>query len=379
MEIVECKRCVMNNTAQPFRVNSEGCNYCTPAILRIKNVLGKSRSDLLNIVSSIDRKESNPHGYNCVVGVSGGVDSSWLLAKAVKLGLKPLAVHMDNGWNSAQGSHNIYKLLSTLGVPLHTVVLDWHQQRRAQLAFLNANVVDVELLYDNALQEVCYSVARQYGIKTILGGNNSLSEGVEVGRNWVWHKWDGVNIRAILKKSRVSSANYPIFSFYRYLVYRYVWGIQWINLLDFIPEFGKEVALAELQRDYQYLPYGNKHFENVFTRFYQGVILPEKFGVDKRRSHLSSQIVRGEITRSEAEALLRLDIYPSRALRRQDIESICVKLGVTEAWLQDYLAQEKGSHRTYMHDPTVNYLIPLYSKAKSVIRQLTSRQSERNN
>jgi hypothetical protein len=276
---------------------------------------------------------------------------------------------MDNGWNSAQGSDNIFKLVDRLDVPLETLVLDWHQQRRAQLAFLRADVVDVELLYDNALQEVCYSFAKKHGVKFVLGGNNSLSEGVEVGANWVWHKWDGSNIRSILRRGRASSSGYPIFSIYKYLYYRFFARIEWVNLLDYIPDYGKDAALSDLQERFDYRPYGSKHFENVFTRFYQGVILPEKFRVDKRRPHFSSQIIRGEMTREQALNLLEADIYPSKALRIQDFESMCSKLGVSQEWLSEYLSRTPRSHRNYLHDPTVNYFLPIYSRVKRFLAQ----------
>lgn len=355
----------MNSTAQPFYLEASGCNYCESAKIRIEGILKRASGELSGIVQRI-RAGRDPLGpFDCVIGVSGGVDSSWLLAKAVDLGLKPLAVHMDNGWNSAQASDNIFKLVDRLNVPLETLVLDWHQQRRAQLAFLKADVVDVELLYDNALQEVCYKLAKRHGVKFVLGGNNSLSEGVEVGANWVWHKWDGLNIRSILRRANASSSGYPVFSIYRYILYRFVARIEWINLLDHIPDYGKDAALSDLQERFDYRPYGSKHFENVFTRFYQGVILPDKFGIDKRRPHYSSQIIRGEMTRGEALTLLEAEIYPTKALRIQDFESICSKLGVTSDWLNGYLSMPPRSHREFFHDPAVNYLLPIYSRIKS--------------
>jgi hypothetical protein len=358
----------MNSTAQPFYLEDDGCNYCEPARVRISSILERPSSDLSGTIKRILRGRNPAVPFDCVIGVSGGVDSSWLLAKAVELGLKPLAVHMDNGWNSAQASDNIFKLVDRLDVPLETLVLDWHQQRRAQLAFLKADVVDVELLYDNALQEVCYKFAKQHGVKFVLGGNNSLSEGVEVGANWVWHKWDGLNIRSILRRARASSSGYPIFSIYKYLGYRFAARIEWINLLDYIPNYGKDSALSDLMERFDYRPYGSKHFENVFTRFYQGVILPEKFGIDKRRPHFSSQIIRGEMTRNEALTLLEAEIYPTRSLRIQDFESICSKLGVAPEWMSGYLSRPPRSHGNYLHDPTVNYFLPIYSRIKKVFR-----------
>lgn len=368
---MECPRCVMNSTAQPFFLESLGCNYCESAKRRVDQILERDSEELSSLVHRISRSRQASSAFDCVIGVSGGVDSSWLLAKAVDLGLRPLAVHMDNGWNSAQASENIFKLVSKLEVPLETLVLDWHQQRQAQLAFLKSDVVDVELLYDNSLQEVCYAAAKKHGIKIILGGNNSLSEGVEVGANWVWHKWDGINIRSILRRSKAPTAKYPIFSIYRYFRYRFRDRIEWINLLDFVPNYGKDIALEDLTSNYEYRPYGSKHFENIFTRFYQGVILPEKFGVDKRRAHLSSQIIRGEITRFEASNLLKSQIYPSRALRLQDFESVSKKLLVSEEWLSDYIARPPRSHRLYIHDPVVHYLLPVYSKLKKRLISLS--------
>ena len=169
-----CEVCVMDESCQPFlKMDALGCNHCYPARKRLN--AQPSRPELREILNRVSSRGGAT--FDCVIGVSGGLDSSYLVVKAVEFGLRPLAVHMDNNWNSSMASRNIRRVLEKLQVPLVTVVTDWETQRKLQLAFFSADVVDVELLYDNALHAVCYSTAKKFGIKTIIGGANNATEG----------------------------------------------------------------------------------------------------------------------------------------------------------------------------------------------------------
>lgn len=253
-----CEFCVMDSSASDFEARGEdGCNYCDSAKRRLNAVRAVKKIDLDRVLDEI-REKGRSSQYDCVVGVSGGVDSSWLLQWAVNQDLRVLAVHMDNCWNSSQASINISNLISELGCDLYTVVLPWHMERSAKLALLKADVIDVELLYDNALQKVCFETARLFGIRTILGGQNNASEGVEVPSNWGWKKLDGRNLRSILKAGGVSHRGLPTLTAFAWLRYLYFDRIAWISILDLLPEFSKDSALELLVEEFNYSPYGDR-------------------------------------------------------------------------------------------------------------------------
>jgi len=346
----------MDESCAPFEpLGEQGCNHCFGAKLRADYAV--SYSDLESLIKDIRVRGSED--FDCVIGVSGGLDSSYLLAKSVELGLRPLAVHMDNNWNSSMASRNIRRLLEKLDVPLVTIVTDWHTQRNLQLAFLNSDVIDVELLYDNALHSVCYGIARKFGIKTILGGSNNATEGVEIPSSWGWRKFDGRNIKAIARASKVDFRGYPIFTSLEWLYNTLIRRIRWLSLLDSMPEYGRQEALDYLTSEFGYTPYGNKHYENVFTRFYQGHILPTKFKVDKRKPHLSSEIVAGKITRAQAEKLLQLPIYETQALLELDYNYVVNKLAISEKEMTSYLSRAARNHTDFKQDHVLKSFIPL--------------------
>lgn len=346
----------MDESCVPFfSYGPEGCNYCVDSKTRAPQV-----SSINNLETSINEIKARSNGkYDCVVGVSGGLDSSFLLAKIVDLGLRPIAVHMDNNWNSSMASRNIKRILEALNVPLITEVTDWDTQKNLQLAFLNADVVDIELLYDNALHSVCYGVARKLNIKTVIGGSNNATEGVEVPSSWGWKKFDGKNIRAIARANSIAVKKYPIFSSLEWLYCTLVLRIKWISLLDQIPEYSRASALSYLADRFNYTDYGSKHFENVFTRFYQGYILPNKFGIDKRKPHLSSEIVSGAISREFALGELAKPIYSSEALFRLDYRYVCDKLGISDFEMQEYITRPKKPHSDFGQDWLLQVFIPV--------------------
>ena len=359
--MITCSICVMDESCAPFTsLGEKGCNHCQAARLRM---LGRTSGPNLELLLR-DIKSQGSREFDCVIGVSGGLDSSYLLVRAVELGLKPLAVHMDNNWNSSMASRNIRRMLDKLGVPLITVVTDWQMQKNLQIAFLRSDVVDIELLYDNALHSVCYSVARRFGIKTILGGANNATEGVEVPKSWVWRKFDGRNIRSIAKASGAESRGFPIFTGLEWLFNTLILRIRWTSLLDAMPEYGREEALSYLTTNYGYTPYGSKHYENVFTRFYQGHILPTKFGIDKRRPHLSSEIVAGKLTRGDAILALDAPIYQSQSLLELDYRYVVDKLGMTSQEMEGYLTRESRGHEAYKQDLFLMFLVPALLKTR---------------
>lgn len=360
-----CTRCVMDTSAADITFDADGvCNYCTEFLARSSHVLHKSADQRQReLAAFVEQVKAAGRGkrYDCVIGVSGGVDSSWALVQAVALGLRPLAVHMDNGWNSELAQNNIANLVRGLGVDLHTHVIDWDEYRKLMQAFFDADVIDVELLYDNAMLAVNHQQAARYGIKFILSGGNQATEGMRMPRNWNWFKYDRKNIKALARRfGKARLATFPSIGTLGYIWYRLVRGIRWVSFLDYF-EYNKFDALESLKRNYGYKPYPYKHYESIFTRFYQGYILPEKFGVDKRRVHLSTLIGSGQMSRDEAVAALQCIPYPDANAREEDKQYFMKKMGWSAADLAAYIARPEQSHDGYSSEKALwNSLLGLY-------------------
>ena len=366
--IQTCSRCVMDTSAPDIEFDDQGvCNYCSD-FLRDKDRFveqdpAKRQEKLEALVSRIKERGKNKR-YDCIVGVSGGVDSSWVLVKSVELGLRPLAVHMDNGWNSELAQNNIANLVRGLGVDLYTHVIDWPEIRGLMEAFFASDVIDVELLYDNAMLAVNYRQAAKHGVRYILSGSNMATEGVRIPSTWNWTKHDKRNITAIARRfGGPKLKTFPSFSTFNYLRYVFVNQIRWLPLLDLL-DYKKADALNVLTRDYGYKPYAYKHYESVFTRFYQGYILPNKFGVDKRKPHLSNLVLTGEMSREEALERSRGLAYPSEKELQADIRYFIKKMMWSEEKLDAYISRPGRPHSDYPSEAA------LYHKMLALYRRL---------
>ncbi len=342
-----CKRCLMDTTAKGITFDENGyCNYCTEFLEVLKQPKKRIDISLDKLVEKI-KVDGKGKEYDCIVGVSGGVDSSYSLVKVKELGLRPLAVHMDNGWDSELAANNIKNLVEKLGVDLYTHVIDWEEYRELMQAFFDADVIDVELLYDNAMLAVCYQQASKYGVKYILAGTNTSTEGLRMPENWNWFKYDKKNIKNLGKLRNVKLKTFPSLGTIDYVIYEYFKKIKWIPFLDYLPNYNKFEALKLLQDNYSYKPYPYKHYESIFTRFYQGFILPVKFGVDKRKNHLSTLILTGQMKKEEAEKLLMEIPYPSEQELIDDIEYFLKKMKWTKDDLMEYLNRPEKPHTLY--------------------------------
>jgi N-acetyl sugar amidotransferase len=362
----------MDVSAKDIAFDLDGnCNYCSEylAHLDVLDHQGDGSAatiDGLGDLVDAVKKGGEGKAYDCIVGVSGGVDSSWALVKAVELGLRPLAVHMDNGWNSNLAVSNISNLIEGLGVDLVTYVINWDEYRSLMSAFFEADVIDIELLYDNALHEVCYSQAKKYGVRYILSGSNFSTEGLRMPKSWAWgNKWDGRNILKIASRSKVKIRTFPLFTTAKWLAYTYIQHIQWVPFLDFFP-YNKEKVLKVLEADYGYVRYPYKHYESVFTRFYQGYLLPIKFGVDKRRVHLSSLIASGQMDRSMAIKDLNKPPYASDSELAIDLKFFLKKMGWSDEALSNYLARPEMSHEKYGSDLTQKLVFPFFRRIRGL-------------
>lgn len=347
MKVQRCTRCLMDTTANGIYFNSLGqCNYCSDFIEKLRHNENKFDFSLERLAAKIKNDGKNKP-YDCIVGVSGGVDSSYTLVKVKELGLRPLAVHMDNGWNSELATNNIKNLIETLQVDLYTHVIDWEEYRKLMQAFFDADVIDVELLYDNAMLAVNYALASKYGLRYILSGSNTSTEGMYVPENWNWFKYDKKNIKSIAKRNGVKLKTFPIIGTYNYIYYEFFKKIKWLPFLDYLPVYNKYQALDILMNNFSYKPYPYKHYESIFTRFYQGFILPTKFNVDKRKLHLSSLVISGQMTREEALLQMESIPYPNEKELEEDKQYFLKKMRWTSEELETYLARPERPHSSY--------------------------------
>jgi N-acetyl sugar amidotransferase len=341
----------MDSSAANFTIDEKGhCNYCSEFLaskITYTHVKKEGQEELHKIISRIKRKGERRE-YDCLVGISGGVDSSFLLTQVVALGLRPLVVHMDNGWNSEIAQNNIAKIIQILDVDYISHVIYWPEYRSLMESFFDADVIDVELLYDNAMLAVNYQLARTHKIKYILAGTNHATEGFRLPPNWSWLKYDKSNIRAIhrLNPQRMKMQSFPSIGIIEYLWHRFVLRISWVSMLDLM-DYNKDSAVNYLSDNFAFKPYPYKHYESVFTRFYQGYLLPSKFGIDKRKVHFSNMILSGQMNRADAEIQLQSNPYPSTKELRNDIRFFLKKMNWQADKLEQYLNRPGVKHDYY--------------------------------
>jgi N-acetyl sugar amidotransferase len=343
-----CVRCIMDTSDPEIRFDGQGvCNHChayDALATREVRTGAAGQEALLRIVDRI-KAQGRDRPYDCVMGVSGGVDSTYLAYIASQLGLRPLAVHMDNGWDSELAVSNIEKVLKTLNIDLYTEVLDWEEFRDLQLAFLKASVSDAEIPTDHAIGAAKYRVASERGIRYILSGENVVTEGVLPG-SWTYGVWDWKYIRAVHQRfGTVPLRTFPHYSLADLFYYRAARQITSVRPLNYLPYVKCEV-MRLLQHELGWKYYGGKHYESIYTRFFQGYILPRKFGIDKRRAHLSTLICSGQITRDAALAELRHETY-SPELQCQDYEYVTKKLGLRAEEFAAIMAAPIRTHRDF--------------------------------
>jgi len=347
-QIQICKRCVMDSSAPDISFDEAGfCNFCSDFVKSLdQRQLGDQLDDRIALIEEI-KQNGKDLEYDCIVGLSGGIDSAYVLYQAIRNGLRPLAVHLDNGWNSELAVGNIANLVRTLEVDLYTHVIDWEENRDLQRAFFKANVVDIELLMDNAMLALNYKMARRYRIRHILSGTNRSTEGMRMPNGWNWLKFDRRNIKNIQRRfGTMSIRTHPLISVLDFARYEFLHRIHWTPFLDYF-NYRKDAATEELSREIGYRPYPYKHYESIFTRFYQGYILPRKFGVDKRLLHLSTLVITGQMSRDEALMMLSRSPYPDEMLMQQDREFVMKKLGFDEQYFAAYLTASAVPHDAY--------------------------------
>lgn len=286
--------------------------------------------------------------YDCLLGVSGGVDSTYVAYLVKKLGLRPLAVHLDNGWNSELAVKNIENIVNKLGIDLYTLVINWEEFKDIQMAYLRASVVDIEVVSDHAIFATMYKLAKEKKIGYIISGTNIVTEHI-MPQSWLYKKMDFVNLKDIHNKyGKIKLKTYPTFDFKKYVYYSAVLKLTPVSILNYVP-YNKSEVKEIIKHELDWRDYGGKHYESVFTKFYQAYILPQKFKIDKRKAHLSTLICSGQITKSEALQELELPLYGDSELQ-QDKEYVLKKFGLSQAAFDEIMQLPVQRHEDFKTD-----------------------------
>lgn len=344
-----CKRCVMDTTDQEITFDENGyCNHCNKYFELAPKTLrhGQEGSkELVSLVERIKGKGKNKD-YDCIIGLSGGVDSTYVAYRVKELGLRPLAVHFDSGWNSELAVKNIENIVKKLDIDLYTHVCDWDEMRDLQLSYFKAGVINADVPMDHAFLVVLNRIARKKGLKYFITGHNFETEAI-LPSSWVFSAGDGRNLKAIQKKYGTKRLkNYPVSSLLEEFYNDYVYKLQRIKILNYEP-YDKSKVMKFIEKELSWKYYGGKHYESVFTRFYQGFYLVERFGKDKRRAHMSTLICSNQIDRESALQELKTPAYSDLELLEQDKEYIPKKLGITTEEFNQILAEPIQSHHDF--------------------------------
>jgi N-acetyl sugar amidotransferase len=361
-----CSRCVMDTTDPDIYFDSHGvCNHCLRYdAVQARMVTEYTSEKLEDIVDNI-KKIGEKRDYDCIIGVSGGVDSTYVALKVAELGLRPLAVHLDNGWDSEIAVSNIHSALNKLNIDLLTHVIDWEEFRDLQVSFLKASTPDSEIPSDHAIVSLMYKMAHQLNIRYIISGYNYKTE-MHLPRAWSQGHRDWRYIYSVQKAfGSKALKSFPHMSFWTRNLLRL--NHEMVNILNYL-SYSKKDAISELEAKLGWRYYGGKHYESIYTRFYQGYILPVKFGYDKRKSHLSSLICSGEVTREEAIQELRQPPY-SQSMQDQDREYVIKKLELSEDEFEEIMTLP---HKSYWDYPSYGSIEknPVYVFLRQIYRTI---------
>lgn len=361
-----CLRCVMDTSDPQISFDHRGyCNHCVNVEENFLHKRWFPENDFIKINHALEEVRKNGQGkpYDCIIGLSGGTDSSYLAHLVVKeFGLRPLAVHVDAGWNSEAAVHNIENIVRKLNIDLYTEVIDWEEVQDLQRAYIRAGVANQDVPQDHVFFTVLYRVAKERNIKYFLSGRNFATESI-LPISWGYDAMDPINLKSIHKKfGERKLTKYPTTSFFkRYIYYRCFFKLKEISPLNYI-EYNREKTISILMKELNWKNYGDKHHESRWTKWFQGYYLPKRFGYDKRKAHLSSMIMSNEITREEALARLIPQSYDENE-RRIDEEFIIKKLGMTRKEFDECFEQKLRHYSDFPNGDSIQ-------KIKNIIKKL---------
>jgi len=341
----------MDTTDTRITFNADGlCDHAVDYYANIAPRWSRTNQGMseLNLVIQKIKKDGYGRDFDCILGLSGGVDSSYMLHLVVKeYGLRPLVFHVDGGWNSELAVHNIHVLVDKLGVDLFTEVINWEEMRDFQLAWFKAGVPHLDIPQDHAFIATLYKFADQHNIKYILNGGNISTECVRNPMEYFYYGTDMIHISDIINRfGSVRMNDYPFSSVFRHKIYlRFIRNIKVLRPLNYCP-YVKADAIRLLEREYGWRAYPQKHFESRFTKFYESYWLPKRFGFDPRRVQFSSLILTGQMTRDEALKRLQTPAYEP-AIVSQDFEYIATKLRISTDELNHYFTMPKKFYWDY--------------------------------
>lgn len=346
-----CTQCVMDTSDSMIQFDEHGvCDHCRDFEQNVKpnwHTDARGRAQLEKTIEKI-KQDGKDRDFDCIMGMSGGADSSYLLHLAVKeFGLRPLVFHVDGGWNSQIAVNNINVMIDKLGLDLYTEVINWEEMKDFQLSYFKSGLASIDIPQDHAFVATLYNFADKHKIKYILNGTNISTECVRNPLEWLYYGTDMALIKDIRKRfGTIELKTYPFSSVLRHKLYlRYIKKVQVVKPLNFVP-YIKEEAMQLLEKEYGWQPYPQKHFESRFTKFFEGYWLPQKFGYDTRKVQYSSLILTGQMTREEAiELLSKPAIDPQEA--EQDFEYIATKLGIEVSELHSYMNGPNKSYKDY--------------------------------
>ena len=363
-----CTRCIMDTTDPQIVFDGAGvCNHCHRYdAIAAKRLIpaGERPARLAALVEKIKR-DGRGKDYDCVIGVSGGVDSTYVAYLTHELGLRPLAIHFDNGWNSELAVANIEKTLKALGIDLFTYVVDWPEFRDLQLSFLRASTPDGEVPTDHAIVALLYQMAVKHRLKHVLLGVNVNSEAI-MPLMWGYGYADFRYIRTVQRQfGKMPLKTFPHYSLVQLFGYMILRKIELVPILDYI-DYQKESAMQTIQSRLGWAYYGGKHYESIYTRFFQSYVLPRKFGIDKRRAHYSNLVMSGQTGRDAALRALDEPAYHEQGLK-DDLAYAIKKLSLTDTAFDEIMALPP---RTFMDYPNSFRRLEV---AKSVLGRLRGR------
>ena len=347
-----CTRCVMDDSLSGIKFDANGeCNFCKiHDVSVISSPIGDKGKVLLDKIIIKIKNKGNGKKYDCIIGVSGGTDSSYVLYLAKSWGLRPLAVHLDNNWNTDFSMKNIETLVNILNVDLKIIKVDWDEFKDLQLAFLKASVPDAEIPTDTGIVASLYNTAKEKNVKYVIDGQAFRIAG-KAPIPWSWE--DGTYIKSVNKKfGKRKLVNYPNLTIYQRLWYTYIDGIKFVSPLNYVDYNVNEVKTF-LQNEFGWIPYEGKHYESVYTRFIQTYLLPKKFNIDKRKTHFSALIRSGQMSRDKALNILQTDPPYPEELMEQDIKNVMKKLDLTENDFEEIMKTKPKSFLDYPNNYAV--------------------------